>query len=164
MASTEDLLKKQYGTLLSIDRHINKNIDQKNTTVLLTDPMNGYTVIGLISFVSGIPVTTYYNTNGTVYTGEEPIPISNSARRYLGSEKLSVSASPAFLTLPNSLANYAEIYVNTVECTWGLGDSTLYPCIAQAKSIINLESAGELQEFEIRSSSNTTVTINYFIK
>lgn len=160
MASTEDLLKKQYGTLLSIDRHI----DQKNTTVLLTDPVNGYTVIGLVSFVSGVPTTKYYNLDGTVYTGDEPIPVSNSARRYLGSEKLNVSSVPASLTIPNSLANYAEVYVNTVECIWAIGDSTNYPCIAQAKSVINLESAGELVDFEIRALSNTTVTINYYRK
>jgi hypothetical protein len=160
MASTEDLLKKQYGTLLSIDRHI----DQKNTTVLLTDPISGYTVIGLVSFVSGVPVTKYYNTNGTVYNGEEPIPVSNSARRYISSEKISVSATAALLTIPGSIANYAEIHVNTVECIWGLGDSIVYPCIAQAKSIIKLESASELEQFEIRALSNTTVTVNYFIK
>jgi hypothetical protein len=160
MASTEDLLKKQYGTLLSIDRHI----DQKNTTVLLTDPISGNTVIGLVSFVSGVPVTKYYNTNGTVYTGEEPIPVSNSARRYVASEKLNVSATATLLTIPGSIANYAEIHVNTVECIWGLGDSTLYTCIAQAKSIIKLESASELEQFEIRALIDTTATVNYFIK
>lgn len=160
MASTEDLLKKQYGTLLSIDRHI----DQKNTIALFTDPISRYTVIGLISFVSGVPVTKYYNTNGTVYNGEEPIPVSNIVRRHIGSEKLSVSTVPEYLTVPSALVNYAEIYVNTVECTWGLGDSTLYPCIAQAKSVINLESTSEIQQFEIRALSNTTVTVNYFIK
>ena len=163
MASTEDLLKKQYGTLLSIDRHINQNNTQNNTVALFTDPISRYTVIGLISFASGVPVTKYYNANGTVYTGEEPIPVSNIVRRHIASEKLSVSATSASLTIP-SLANYAEIYVNTVECTWALGDPTLYPCIAQAKSIINLESASELTQFEISALVNTTVTINYFIK
>jgi hypothetical protein len=159
MASTEDLLKKQYGTLLSIDRHI----DQKNTTVLLTNPSTGEAVIGLILFVSGVPVTKYYLLDGSPYIGPTPISTIKTPRRFVTLDKITVTSAEIGLNIPPT-ANYAEVYINSTACIWGFSNSNTFPINASANTKIVLESEEEMMNFLIRASTSTFIIVHYFNK